>query len=284
MPQAQTVTLPGGLQTSVLEAGRRDDRRASVLLLHGWMASAGINWYRALHYLGRYFHVLAPDIRGHGCLGAGAPRFTVEAVADDQAQLVDALGLGPVVVVGYSMGGAIAQILARRHPTVLKGMVLCATAPAFAEYTWLRPAVRLAGRAGGDLARAWPAAAQAVLRRRLRAHRTKGEGVVEGLSDRAYDQRAQASLACFIEAGAVLNAFDSRAWLHELSVPTSVVITTADRRVAPWRQDSLAALIPGARRLTVDAGHDAVVSNAELFLPVLHRACTIAGGLPVALA
>jgi pimeloyl-ACP methyl ester carboxylesterase len=130
------------------------------------------------------------------------------------------------------------------------------------------------------MARAWPAGAKKFLHRRLRAHRAQGEGVVDELYDLAYEERANASLACFIEAGAVLNAFDSQAWLHELSVPTAVVVTTADRTVPPWRQDSLAALVPGARRLTVDAGHDAVIKNADAFLPVLRQACVAVGAQP----
>ena len=46
-----------------------------------------------------------------------------------------------------------------------------------------------------------------------------------------------------------------------------------DKTVTPWRQEALAALIPGARRYVVDAGHDVVVDSPDLLLPVLVKAC-----------
>lgn len=260
----------------MLETGARGTARPTLLLLHGWMATASLNWYRALSFLGAEFHVVAPDLRGHGRHGLPAPRFTMEAAADDTAELAAQLALGPVVAVGYSMGGAVAQVLARRHPEVVRGLVLCATAATFTERSWRRPVVRLTGRAGGALSRAFPAFAQAILLHYLRRSDSAGEAGGRGHSRWALDERARSSPGCFIEAGAALNRFDSRHWLAELRVPTCVVVTTGDRRVPPWRQDTLAALVPGARRLTVDAGHDAAVGGRDVFLPVLRRACLIA--------
>ena len=86
-------------------------------------------------------------------------------------------------------------------------------------------------------------------------------------------RRSKSDLATFIEAGAALNAYDSSGWLPELEVPAAVVITSRDQTVAPWRQETLAALIPGARRYVVDAGHDVVVAAPDLLLPVLVNAC-----------
>ena len=51
--------------------------------------------------------------------------------ADDVAALVEELGTGKVIAAGYSMGGPVAQLLRRRHPDKVAGLVLCATAPAF---------------------------------------------------------------------------------------------------------------------------------------------------------
>ncbi len=121
-------------------ASRRTSWGPAILLLHGWMATAALNWYGSLGYLGRYFHAVAPDLRGHGREGRGAPPFTVEGCADDLAALIRELSLGQVIVVGYSMGGAIAQMLARRHRDVVRGLVLCATAASFARRVKLRPA------------------------------------------------------------------------------------------------------------------------------------------------
>src|SRR5262249_9076946 len=51
-----------------------------------------------------------------------------EDCADDVAALATVLGVRRFVAVGYSMGGMIAQLLARRHPPLLSGLVLCSTA------------------------------------------------------------------------------------------------------------------------------------------------------------
>jgi len=243
------------------------------------MATAALNWYRTLQDLAPDWHTLAPDLRGHGRHGGQAPRFSMEAAADDQAELLAELGTGPVVAVGYSMGGAVAQVLARRHPELVRGLVLCATAANFVEHSWRSPLVRLTGWVSGRTARALPALAQAILCQRLRRHEAAGEAGGHHHARWALVERAQSSPACFLEAGAALNAFDSRPWVAELGMPTCVIVMTEDLRVAPWRQDTLSALVPGARRLTVQAGHDGVVISRELFVPALRRACAIAGGL-----
>jgi pimeloyl-ACP methyl ester carboxylesterase len=87
------------------------------------------------------------------------------------------------------------------------------------------------------------------------------------------EERRLSLLAAFLEAGAELNGYDSSSWLPTLDLPAAVVVTARDRTVPPWRQEAMAALIPGARRYPIDAGHDAAVNGRDLFLPVLARAC-----------
>ncbi len=276
-----------------------------MVLLHGWMATAALNWYGSLEYLGRSFHVVAPDLRGHGREGRGAPPFTVNGCADDLAALIEELSIGPAIVVGYSMGGAIAQVLAKRHRDVVEGLVLCATAASFARRIKLRPAVRVAGHLGGAAARLWPGTAHRFLTWRIARHDMKvererqqgrqeggyqatqmlnvaGEGIAldrilgansQGPMQWALAERSMSDLAAFIEAGAALNAYDSSGWLPQLDVPSAVLITAGDTVVAPWRQEAMAALIPGAQRFRVEGGHDAVVAQPDVFLPILRDAC-----------
>jgi pimeloyl-ACP methyl ester carboxylesterase len=97
--------------------------------------------------------------------------------------------------------------------------------------------------------------------------------IMAGRPDWAFQERTMSDLAAFIEAGAELNAYDSSSWLPKLQVPAAVLVTARDKVVAPWRQEAMAALIPGARRYVVDAGHDAVVAKPAIFLPVLRDAC-----------
>ncbi len=269
------------------------------------MATAALNWYGALEFLGRSFHAIAPDLRGHGRHGCGSPPFSVEGCADDLATLIRELSLGQAIVVGYSMGGAIAQVLAKRHRDVVRGLVLCATAASFAKRVKLRPAVTVAGRLGGSAARKWPDTARRFLNWRIARHDIKVErqsqgriekylgpagqvldGAGEGIMpQRAHEwksrdymewalaERSLSDLAAFIEAGAALNAYDSSRWLPQLDVPTAVIITTGDEVVARRRQEKMASLIPKARRYPVEGGHDAVVARPDVFLPTLRDAC-----------
>lgn len=296
------------------------------MLLHGWMATAALNWYSSLAYLGQRFRVVAPNLRGHGREGRLAPPFSLDACSDDLAALILALDLEGVIVVGYSMGGAAAQVLARRHRDLLGGIVLCATAASFARRIRLRPLVRATNRVTSSAARAWPSGADAFLRWQLRRHdravaarsargnqepsvaemasfevaaaqvtdgaepepgagrragRQGGRAGVTGPRGHdqwALDERALSHLAAFIESGAELNAYDSSSWLPHLDVPAAAVVTRRDQVVAPWRQEAMAALLPGCRRYSVDAGHDAAFSNLDIFLPVLARACSDLAG------
>jgi pimeloyl-ACP methyl ester carboxylesterase len=82
---------------------------------------------------------------GAGALWAAArsrpvPRSAAapEPVADDVAAVLEHLGVGPAVAVGYSMGGAVAQLLWQRHPQTVRGPVLCATAASWSESLRMR--------------------------------------------------------------------------------------------------------------------------------------------------
>lgn len=297
-PQGRVVALATGGATWAWEMAGPPGAPV-LMLLHGWMATAALNWYGSLEYLGRSFRVVAPDLRGHGRLGRGAPPFSVEGCADDIASIEDELGVARAVVVGYSMGGAIAQVFAKRHRQRAQGLVLCATAASFARRVKLRPTVRIAGRVGAVAVRKWPDSGQRFLSWRIarhdqaavrRAARGRGGGREQERAGRpsngaasatvrpphpewALHERSRADLAAFIEAGVALNAYDSSAWLPDLDIPAAVLVTQRDRIVAPFRQEAMAALIRGARRYLVDAGHDAVVSSPDTFLPALSAAC-----------
>jgi len=80
--------------------------------------------------------------------------------------------------------------------------------------------------------------------------------------------------AAVLQAGAAVASFDSRSWIGEVDVPTSVVVTTLDQVVAEPRQRRLAEAIAGSVVEEVAGGHDVPVDAPELFVPALVRACT----------
>src|ERR1019366_3906459 len=99
------------------------------MLLHGWMANADMNWGGAYADLtGAGYSVLAIDHRGHGRGLRQLGPFRLSDCAADAAAALRELDVAPAIVVGYSMGGAIAQLIAREHPGVVGGLVLSGTA------------------------------------------------------------------------------------------------------------------------------------------------------------
>ena len=141
----------------------------------------------------------------------------------------------------------------------------------------------MTGRVTSAAARRWPRTASGLLRWRLTRHdravaarRARALGAPGAGSFGAnweMKERELSHLAAFIESGAELNAYDSTSWLPTLHIPAAVLVTARDSVVAPWRQEAMAALVPGAKRYLVDAGHDAVVAKPDVFLPVLAQAC-----------
>jgi 3-oxoadipate enol-lactonase len=129
MPEGRLVELPGR-GTAFVRIAEGPAGAPTVLLVHGLFATADLNWSLAVPALAAHFRVVAPDLRGHG-RGLPTRRFTGEECADDLAAIVRTLGLGPVIVVGYSIGGLVAQVFVQRHPELVMGIVLSATACSF---------------------------------------------------------------------------------------------------------------------------------------------------------
>lgn len=98
---------------------------SGVLLLHGLMGHAA-HWARAARWLGRRHRTVALDQRGHGhSEKPAAGPFTREAYVADAAAVVERLGLGPVTLVGHSMGALTAWQLAAERPDLVRALVIC---------------------------------------------------------------------------------------------------------------------------------------------------------------
>jgi non-heme chloroperoxidase len=117
-----SVKLATGVRLEYSEHGDPDG--VPVLLLHGATDSRR-SWDPVLPYLPRSILAIALSQRGHGNSeqrpGAG---YRIEDMADDAAALMDALELGPAIVVGHSMGGWVAQQLAIEYPERVRGVLL----------------------------------------------------------------------------------------------------------------------------------------------------------------
>jgi pimeloyl-ACP methyl ester carboxylesterase len=113
---AQRFTTPDGVQIAYYEWGA-DGLAAPVVLQHGFVANARANWeapgvVQALMDAGR--RVVAPDARGHGDSDKpyDAASYGEQRMASDLGGLLEAIGVGEIDLVGYSMGAVVALLFA----------------------------------------------------------------------------------------------------------------------------------------------------------------------------
>jgi len=241
----------------------------TVVLLHGWIASGGLNWFTAFEPLSQRYRVVAPDLRGHGRGIRSRRRFRLADCADDVAALLDHLGTEPAIVVGYSMGGPVAQLLWRRHPEKVAGLVLCATSYRFVRgarerliFGTMMMTAASTTRTGQYLSRSsrmWTQWVPRVTTARPTSLRAWAAGEM-----RRHDA------VKLMEAGQAIGSYNARRWIGEIDVPTTVLVTERDRAIGPREQLKMAAAIPGSVVHPIDDGHVACAKRE--FGPALVRA------------
>jgi len=267
LPSGREIELPGRGTAFVREV-EAPPGAPTLLLLHGWTATADLNWFAVLPELVGRFGIVTMDHRGHGRGIRSRARFRLEDCADDAAAVLDAVGLEQVIPVGYSMGGPIAQLLWRRHRERVTGLVLCATSRNFAGRPQERAAFSL-----------FPGVALASRFTPPSVRDKAFERMVRGRSGPAAHEWVLGEMMSndpvkLAEAGAAIGRFTSHEWIGEVDVPTAVVVTEYDRVITTARQEKLAAAIPGASEHRVPGDHSVVVTEPHLFAPVLLDACS----------
>jgi pimeloyl-ACP methyl ester carboxylesterase len=100
-----------------------------VVLLHGLAGHCG-EWERTARWLTPLYRVVAPDARGHGASDRRPSDVSPNAHVADVVQLMELLGIAPVVLVGQSLGGVTALLAAARYPRLVRALVLVEASPA----------------------------------------------------------------------------------------------------------------------------------------------------------
>lgn len=265
LPPGAAMELPGR-GTTFVRTLPGPAGAPTLLLLHGWTATADLNWFTCYEPLAQTYRIVALDHRGHGKGIRSKEPFRLEDCADDAVAVCDVLGIDEFIPVGYSMGGPIAQLIWRRHRERVQGLVLCATAAFFA--TRREERIGFLGLSGlAALARLTPAQARQWITEQVYLQRKTSTWEPWAIAEASrHDWRA------VLEAGRAIGTFSSRDWLGEISTPTSVVVTMRDQTVPTRRQVSLFESIATAEAFRVDAAHDAVVADPHQFVPTLLRA------------
>ena len=261
LPEGRLVQVPGLGELFVRDTGGDGP---PLLLLHGWMFPSDLNWFRTYKPLADAgYRVLALDHRGHGRgLRADEP-FTLAGCASDAAALIRELGCGPAIVVGYSMGGPIATLMARDHPDTVAALVLCATAR-----EWKEPRMKALWSGMGVLRLALGAFPHQSWRWGLRRAGFPDSPITSWVAA----ELSRGSARDIAEAGRELGRFDSRTWIKQLrGIPSAVVVTTRDTAVPPRKQFELAESL-GAPTFEIACDHSGVTVKGIDFARVLLEA------------
>jgi len=127
-PILKSIRLSSKLSLEYVEQG--DSLGTPVLFLHGY-SDSWHSYESVLPLLPNNIHAFVISQRGHGNSSCPSKGYTMTHFANDIASFVEKLKLGPVIIVGHSMGGTVAQRFVIDHPELVKGFVLVGS---FANY------------------------------------------------------------------------------------------------------------------------------------------------------
>jgi pimeloyl-ACP methyl ester carboxylesterase len=125
-----------------------------ILCLHGRYGRAE-TWYDFINQYGKEYRIIAPDQRGHGLTSKPESGYTAEEMGEDIIELLKYLNIDSIILVGHSMGGAIAGHLAALHPEYIKAVAILDESAADGS-DGLSPDECELGDLGDPFTRDWP--------------------------------------------------------------------------------------------------------------------------------
>jgi 3-oxoadipate enol-lactonase len=246
-----------GTRIAYRRFGRRGSRQR-ILLLHS-LAMDGLFWEPVADRLAGEADIVAVDCRGHGLSGKPAGPYHAAQFADDVRAVCTAIGFGPAVVAGASMGGCVALQFAASHPGPTCALGL------FDTTAWYGPTAPADWRQRADKARAEGLRALVG----FQSTRWFSDAFREAHPDvlaRAVDTFLRNDVEAFASTCGMLGDFDGRALLADIGVPTAILVGEDDYAtpvaMAQVLHGGIAGstldVLPGARHLTPLEHTDAV--------------------------
>lgn len=278
LPTGEIVLVPGRGEFFVRRHVHPDPTAPTVVLLHGWTASADLQFLAAYRALAEVCSFVGIDHRGHGRGFRSTDGFELEDVADDAAAVVRQLGLSSVIALGYSMGGPISLLMARRHPDLVAGLVVQATALEWRATLRERLVWRFLPVLGVGL-RSWTQ--PLALRKGI-------DFLIADTSELAAHRQWLVAEAMrneprvMIQAGKALSRYDASDWASDLGVPAAMLVSTKDRLVRPRKQRQLAKAL-GAKVIEVPMDHlGALALPGQFASATVELVSSVAAALPAA--
>lgn len=240
---------------------RIDGRDGAPVLVFSNSLGADLSmWDPQVAALASRFRVLRYDTRGHGESAVPAGPYDIAQLGGDVVALLDRLELPRVHFCGLSMGGAIGQWLALNAPRRLDRLVLANTSAKFGTPELWRARID-AVNAGGVAA-----IADAVLGRWFTAdYAAREPATLARMKAMMIATPASGYAAC----SAAVRDVDHRELLAGVAAPTMVIVGKHDVATPPADGALLAAGIPGAQRVELDAAHISNIEAADAFSAAL---------------
>lgn len=226
-------------------------------------------WDAVVPHLDNDFRILLYDKRGHGLSEATTAPYAMTDHVDDLAALLEHVGVARAAVVGLSVGGMIAQGLAARHPSLVRGLVLCDTSHRIGtEQSWNTRIDTVKAQGIGAIA-------DGVMKVWFTPQFRRPENAAfEGYKAMLTRQ----SVEGYAGACAALRDCDLTESSRALKLPVLCLVGDQDGSTPPDLVRSTAELIPGARFEVIrDAGHIPCAEQPEATARLI---ASFLGGLP----
>ena len=277
-PSISRFVVVGDLRFHYLDFGDTrvspgEDARPKMLCLHGGAAQAHWFDFVVAPFLEDY-RVLSLDLRGHGDSDWGPPdEYSYLDFANDTGAFINALGIGPVVLAGHSMGGMVAVVTAAEYPDAVDKLVVIDSMMRMSE-------------------------ARAAALRGIGEHKGKGfesrQAYVYGFKIRPETVSASSNVIRHMAAtscrqfddGLWRNKFDRNVYARRHPIdgyaywarvptketPALVIAGGNSDRITPEVRDRLSTVHPGVTVTTVKhAGHHVTLDNPEGYIDALAR-------------
>lgn len=261
----QTIAA-GDVTFAYRELGKQNGGTPVVFLVH--LAAVLDNWDpRIMDGIAAKHHVIAFDNRGIGA-SSGSPANSIEQMADDAVTFIKAMGLKQVDLLGFSMGGMVAQEIVLKEPELVRKMVIAGTGPAGGEgissVTWVTFYDMLRGLLTGQDAK------QFLFFARTPGGIEAGKAFLERLKERTENRDTEISVSAFLAQLQALYTWGQKepADLSVVKQPVLVVNGDADRMVPTVNTHDLARRLPNSTLIIYpDAGHGGIFQYHTTFVP-----------------
>ncbi len=228
-----------------------------ALVLGSSLGTSSNMWNNIVDDLAKNFFVVVFDTRGHGqSQNLGLEPSSVEQFAEDVIEVVDHLNIDKFTYAGLSLGGAIGQMLAIKHPERVERLILCCTAPKFGEPAFWHDRANKVLEGGLD----------SILEATKSRWYNPGTAETNPFAQSLLDELMTFNPVGYANTCKAVADFDVRAKLSEIKCPTLAIAGTEDLSTPVSVMQELANAIPNAELIAVKgAAHIGNVEQPEEF-------------------